>query len=463
MQSNGDLTFGLHQKIIDKQSNERIFLSAMFLLVYLSYGAIGRDVFFNHNMATNAAIEDPIGAVLPFVRAAACFAAIFVVVASSGLTWAFSKVPLMFTPFVCLALASALWAAEPKDPIRSGLTLAFAWVAMPMLIHRLGVVYAVRLSLHLIAVVCILSALLAVFIPSIGTHTGLEVTEQAHAGRWRGIFAHKNALGPWAAYGSAFLFMHASLLKNVFQPYLWLAQICAVVCLFMSGSSTSLLLALFLYAGWAALMMLRRYPFKLVATVCLLGLAMVAAAAVGFQEQLFGIIGRDATLSGRTDIWALALDYIDARKWLGYGFGTLGGEDFLQRENIVFLQPIPGPESGYFTLILETGIVGAVLFFVPFFAAVRNGFEWLKYVKLEDRTAMEFLLLVLVSTLLEACTESNSLVSTGYDGVIAFTAFFALMTTPKSPEGAYRSDFRLAKYWTKPESSTGAAPSGLGA
>jgi len=434
-----DLTFGLAPRIIEKQTNERRFLSAMFVLLYVSYGALGRDVFFNHLDTAMAASEDPIGLVLPYIRAFACISAISVIVLSSGLTWGLSKAPLMFAPFCFMALASTAWTGdEPKEILRNSLVLTMAWIAWPMIIHRLGLVQTVGLTLYVIATVCILSALLAVFVPSVGMHTGTEAVQQAHTGRWRGIFAHKNGLGPWAAYGSLFLFTHSWLCPGR-ALFWWFARICAVACLIFSGSTTSLVLFGFVFTGWIVLLLLRRYPLKLVVLLFGFGLLFLCAGLVIFQEQLFALVGRDASLTGRTDIWAFAWEYFLEAMWFGHGYQSLGGEAMLAKEASVFLQPIPGAESGYLTLLLDLGLIGFALFFVPFFIAIRNGFQWMRYVCIEDRAALELLLLILGSTLIEAVSESNSLVSTGFDGVIAFTAYFALLTTPKAPDTVHRS------------------------
>ena len=47
--------------------------------------------------------------------------------------------------------------------------------------------------------------------------------------------------------------------------------------------------------------------------------------------------------------------------------------------------------------------------------------------------------------------------ATGYDGVMAYTALFVLLTTPKSPTSIRRSDYKLAKHWLPQASSGGSA------
>lgn len=152
------------------------------------------------------------------------------------------------------------------------------------------------------------------------------------------------------------------------------------------------------------------------------------------------------SLTGRTAIWALAFDHFWDRPWFGNGYQQMGGPRFLNSIFLEFGQAIPGPESAYLELLLDVGIVGSIFFVAPMIACVRNGFEWLKHVRLEDRASIEFMLMTLVAVFVGGYTETGMIISTGFDGVLSFGAFFALLTTPKSPEGVLRGEFRLAKY-----------------
>ena len=448
MAHNSTLIDDLDAKIVGAKSHERPFLVAMFLLIYIAYGALGRDIFFNHMNSATAALDDPIGRVLPYIRVFTCILSFMVITMSAGLTWTISKIPLMFMPFCVLALASTFWSDDPKQTLSNGLMVTAMWLALPPIIHRVGLAQAMRSSIILISIVVIISAALAILVPSIGTHTGMEVVQMVHAGRWRGIFAHKNGLGPWAAYGSIFLFTHSKYCGG-WPLYWWVARASALMCLFFSGSATSLALMAFILGTWSGFMMLRRQRSSVVmltaAAMSILGLFIF----IFFQDFVFSLLQRDANLTGRTEIWRIANGFVEQRPWFGSGYQTLGGTEFLNQLLLSFTQPIPGPESGYYCLLMELGIFGLAFFFVPFWTSIKNGFEWLKYVKIEDRAAIEFFVTMQLATLLLAISESNALVSTGFDGVIAFTGMFALLTTPKSPDKRLKGEFRLAKYWTQ--------------
>lgn len=441
VQSKAPWDYGLDARFTDPASNERPVLIFLFLMIYMSYGAIGRDIFYNQfNAATTS---DPIGYYLPWIRVGACSLAALIVIVAAGLTWSLSKIPLMFAPFCVMALVSASWSDDPKQAFRNALVLTFMWVALPMVIHRLGVAQAVRSSLHLIAGVVIASAFFAIAVPSIGTHTGAELAQNVHAGRWRGIFVHKNALGPWAAYGSVFLLTHSHLCSGP-RLYWLFAWLCGIACLVMAGSATSVGIAVAAALTVLAIRLSRTYHIAVILAVYALG-ACMAGILLGLTDgSVLGLLGRDSSLTGRTEIWAYATDAIMEAPWLGHGYSGLGGVEFLDRLEAAMGQAVPGPESGYLTLALEMGAVGLVLFFVPFLVSIKNAFEWIKHVQSADRDSISFLIAIMMCTFVSAVTESNSLMSTGFDGVIAFTAFFAMLTTPKSPEAIRKATFRHA-------------------
>jgi O-antigen ligase len=206
------------------------------------------------------------------------------------------------------------------------------------------------------------------------------------------------------------------------------------------------MMALALSYAWVVLMLLRRFPLPAVSTFVVCTIVSVGLVMYFFADSFFDLLGRDSSLTGRTAIWAFAVDHFWDQPWIGNGYQQLGGPQFLNAIFVAFSQAIPGPESAYLELLLDVGIIGTLLFVAPMIVCVRNGFEWLKHVHLEDRAGIEFMLMTLFAVLVGGYTETGMLISTGFDGVLSFGALFALLTTPKSPEGVLRGEFRLAKY-----------------
>ena len=336
-----ELMLGPKPYFTGESDRGHVALSASFLLIYATLAAIGRDVFFNHNLFLRAD-DDVIGHYLPYIRVAVCLIAVLTVTASSGLTWGLSKVPLLFAPYCVYALLSSAWSVDVKDTLRASLTLIAACVAMSMIIHRIGMVQAVRLSLNLTAWVCIFSFLLAIFVPAIGRHNVDDLIQAGHAGQWRGIFSHKNGLGPWAAYGATLILFYGDLMRAP-PLFRWGSWVCALACLIFANSVTSWLLALSCVVIFFAIKATRKVPVLWLLNGFTI-LALCGACIATLQPELmFAALGRDTSLSGRRAIWQFAMRAVRERPWFGYGYQTLGGADCLAREQMVFLQPILGP------------------------------------------------------------------------------------------------------------------------
>jgi exopolysaccharide production protein ExoQ len=428
-------------------------LTAAYVLVVWTLAAFGRDMLFNHNVDADLA-DDSIGAVLPYLRVAACAFAALAVAGASGLGWSLARLPLSLAPFCLWTLMSVAWTDSPKDTLRGSLTLLAAWGAVPILLHRLGAARSARWLLHVVAAVCIASFLVALLLPGIGRHSAGDLVQGAHDGLWRGIFSHKNGLGPWAAYGVALLPFSGAL--GVRWPVRLVGSVCALACLVFSGSATGLALA-GIGVGLGGLFALgRRWPAGL-ALAAVAAPVLVGAAAAGGAEALLAALGRSSSLSGRSDIWSLAWGYVAERPWLGYGYATLGGADFHARETSLFAQAIPGPESGYLDLWLETGAVGCGLLLAAYALALVKGFVWLRRAAAPDVQGIEIYLILLLSSLAEAISESNAFIVTGYDGAIFFTALFALATAPW-PSGVRRRAFRDQRPQHGQSESGGARP-----
>ena len=418
----------LHRR--ETRGSDAPLLAALLLLLLIAYGALGRDVFFNHLAHAGAAEEDPVARALPYLRALVGIASVAAVLARTGAV-ALTSPPLRLAPFCALALASTFWSTDPKGTLRDAGTLAVLWVALPTLAARLGLAATARVLLNLVAAVLVASAALAILAPEIGRHSGDEFIQFSHAGRWRGLFGHKNGLGPWAAVGSVVLFTHPGLLGGP-RAWLWLARASALACLAFAGSATALVLAGLLGTGWMAARTTGRLtPGAALALALAAALPAALLLADPLLDRALDLLGRGATLSGRTEIWALVLDRLRENPWFGAGYQRFGGADFLAEAGLRVGQALPGPESGYLALFLDLGLVGALLLAWPVVAALRDGVAWLEWAGPEDRAALGPLLMTLAAALAAAVTETGALVCNGSPGVLFFAALLTLLALPR--------------------------------
>jgi len=167
-------------------------------------------------------------------------------------------------------------------------------------------------------VLIVASYVVCIAVPRIGVMTEL------FPGAWRGLWREKNGLGGMMAFG--FCIISAAALLNPKRAKLWWGfAVLAIGLVLMSTSKTSLVSLVLGFGGLVFVAIVRRGPVTQVAMVWLavVALGMGAGVALFAADAVFDLLGKDATLTGRTKIWAAAMNQIELRPWLGYGFGVV--------------------------------------------------------------------------------------------------------------------------------------------
>jgi O-antigen ligase len=258
-----------------------------------------------------------------------------------------------------LAMASSLWSIDPDLSFRRGVALLATTL--------LGVYLAARYDwislLRLIGLVWF-GLMAASFIAGI-VAPGFARMGEVHPGAWMGGWWEKNALGGHAAR-AAFLFGFLAWRDDPWRKFWCGAFLLAAALVVLSKSATALLgtmlgVAVLVSAWW--MLRGRRHTLALIwAGVSVVGaLVLVYVAAPG---ALLGLIGRDATLTGRTDIWVELLNAISERPALGYGylaFWALDSEPRYWLSKAVDW-PAPSGHNGWLDLAISLGLVGVAIF-----------------------------------------------------------------------------------------------------
>lgn len=225
-------------------------------------------------------------------------------------------------PFLLLLLAmvaiSTFWSIAPAETFRRTVAIYFTTLGGIMLGARYRWTQLSQILAGSFAAVAVMSFLVAVFLPSFGVMSTL------FPGAWRGMWPEKNALGSIMSLG--FVVIAAAAVLNPRQAKWWwpLAGV-ALLVLIMSTSKTSLVAMLLGLGGLIFVAMARRNPAAGVATtwMAILGILMFAGVALFAADLFFEVLGKDATLTGRSKIWEAALRQIEQRPWTGYGYGVV--------------------------------------------------------------------------------------------------------------------------------------------
>jgi O-antigen ligase len=268
---------------------------------------------------------------------------------------------------VLLAALSPLWSLDAQRSVRAAVSLAAAsafglWIAL-----RFSRAEQHQLVAVVLALLTAVSALLAIAAPEIGT------MQEVHVGAWQGLFRHKNALAAKLSLAVPACGLLALALPRA-RPWAGGSAVLALAMLVPArsvGGSAALLLTTLPVVLVAWLRRLARPTRERALLVAGALLALVIALALVDAERLLGLVGRDLTLTRRTEIWTLLWPSLRERPWLGHGAGSYWQEapaSFAVERALGFE---PGSaHNGLYDLALELGAAGVIAFLVPWGTAL---------------------------------------------------------------------------------------------
>jgi exopolysaccharide production protein ExoQ len=283
------------------------------------------------------------------------------------------RIALLWSPLALgiWSCASVAWSVDPLLTARRAIPFLLAAGFGALLALRLPPRRILFLLVAAFVVLALWSAVLAVGFPSIGLDAST-----GHSGDWQGAFTQKNACGRIMVIALAAWFglIFGAARWQSLRPWQGVVLLLFATELVLSGSRGAWLIAFTVFCALASIQMTRGMRPKVrtaaMAFACGLVLALLCWAATHFA-QLAPLLGRDTTLSGRTEIWQQVWIAILQRPWFGYGFSA-------------FWQGFSGPSwnvivalhfvlfhahNGFLEIWLELGAFGLVIFSVTFLRA----------------------------------------------------------------------------------------------
>jgi O-antigen ligase len=270
---------------------------------------------------------------------------------------------------VALAILSAAWSGDPLFTLRRSLALLGTTMFGIYIGLRFSLDEQLRLLAYTLSICAIASLAMALLVPSYG----MDI--EFYGSAWRGIYEHKNHLGRVMVLSTlVFLFIYARSRSG--QCIKWSMVLLSIMLTFFSLSETSLLVLTILivlfpiFKSFSWNNNLRNFLFAL-----MFALGLCAIWWILYNPGIFmSALGRDSSLTGRTDLWRAVFSAILERPLLGYGYdafwGGVGGKDAYVLRGAGWL---PGTaHSGFLDLLLELGITGAIIFCAHFILALRR-------------------------------------------------------------------------------------------
>jgi exopolysaccharide production protein ExoQ len=328
---------------------------------------------------------------------------------------------------VGMATVSVLWSEAPAITIPRSVALIGTTLFGLYLASRYSMRQQLQLLGWMFGLAIVLSIVFAVALPSYGLMGGV------HAGAWRGIYTHKNFLGASMSVSAiVFLLLTMGAKKN--RLLIWCGLSLSVTLLFLSCSTSALLNLVFLLVLLPLYQSLRwRYDLMIPAIIAIATLGgIVQLWITNNPDTLLVAVGKDTTLTGRTDMWPYVLDMIWKRPWLGYGYSA-------------FWQGLNGPSAsiwyatgwnpthphnGLLALWLDLGLLGVLIFAAGFLISFLGALAWVR----KSRTSEALWPgLYMTYMFLSNLTETNLLKSNSLGWVLYVAAALSVLSPSEQP------------------------------
>ncbi|WP_171946428.1 O-antigen ligase family protein [Hyphomicrobium sp. CS1GBMeth3] len=281
---------------------------------------------------------------------------------------------LVFMSWPVFAMVSAAWSVAPGASFYFGIQLLMTVLVAFLL--------CIQFRLEQLVVVVFfgmfLAALLAVAAALLPPARGIDFV-----GNWRGGFPTKNVMGD----AMVLLVISASclFLQGRWRLLTASAAVLGLVLIVLTRSATPMLSVMLTLSPlpFAYALIRSRTVFSL-----LVGLSLILVAVVGtgtyvavtyFGADPIGALlasfGKERSLTGRTLLWDMAQQAMDAKPWLGFGFNAYWVDPpagMLQIRD-AFGQKITFFHNNFLEAAVAFGVIGPVLLIMGIFvAAVRS-------------------------------------------------------------------------------------------
>src|SRR5882757_471640 len=276
------------------------------LLILLYFALDGVSPFVNEPTATRAVatnsaggvLTDRLGKLLMFV---ACMT---LAMQRHQSVRRLSMQMKLVTSFPILALLLSPLSQLPTRTISSGALLLGSILLVYYIMSRYQVDQVLELLLVLGMGTMVASIVFAVVLPRYGLDQ-----MGGHSSAWKGIFSAKNYLGNLALF-----FLTVTVSYRARTPFLRAAQLsqimfCLTAIAFSRAATAHMLTIVYLgyFVTLKSLHNFRKKDYFVVSFLLLVAFFSVAVVIVVWPDFLFTLLGKDLTLTGRTEIWSAVL------------------------------------------------------------------------------------------------------------------------------------------------------------
>lgn len=332
--------------------------------------------------------------------------------------------------FSAFCAFSAFWSSDPERTVLSAVVMFLA-ASFGMLAGR-RFTHAPTGPIVVFTLVAVAASLMAAQLDD-----GAAIVSNGYqAGALRGIFGHRNQLGFVAAIGLAAVSTALFHARSRRVPMMLSLALMAYA-LVRTASATSIVvgaLAVLTALGMTYLSRLSpRTRRGLLVLFPLLVLIPVIAVSSD-TEAVFSFLGRDSTLTGRTDIWSAAFQQWRSAPLFGLGWDSTWGDSSPIQEQIsqALGFRVSHAHNGYLDVLLQVGVVGFLIFAMAVGIALTTAMR--QIVHEECSTQIPVLTVAVIFVVLAGSMSESRLAVPLTVALVTYLASLQASAAPKSKD-----------------------------
>ena len=268
--------------------------------------------------------------------------------------WNVVKNNLAIPSMMVLAVISAQWSTSPQITLQMCTQVGLCTLFACYLAAR----YTAERLMELLVFMGVVSGLLSVFfslaLPGYGIFQGYA------GGAWQGICNHKNSLGISMAFLLSPIFFTNTYSRG--RRITYAAFMLFLIVMSQSRGAWGCTFGMLLFIGW--IFLVRRVTGReLTLLLVVSGVAAISmsTAAILFWPKVATMLGKDPSMTGRSQIYYEVWQTILKQPLLGYGFGGFWFPGSLESQRIGLAIGWPNigyAENGVLELALQVGFIG---------------------------------------------------------------------------------------------------------
>lgn len=265
---------------------------------------------------------------------------------------------------IAFVVASMLWSIEPMLSARRIFGLLCSTAFALWLYERFPGRDLFSMISGATLLLVMVNVTVSLAIPAIGVHPPLDKfgDPSPHVGAWRGLFYHKNDFGRLMAISTVILWI-AHFRQKSWRRMTGTGLLVGYLGVVGSSSGQAAFLSVTIPMLVWALKILR--PLSPDRRAMVIAVAVPTVIIISLFSQIviavvLELLGKDPSLTGRTEIWLGTLQAIQGNMLLGGGYGA-GWDLVAERLFVLTGISVGHAHNGYLDLITDLGLLGLLI------------------------------------------------------------------------------------------------------